>query len=424
MWLLNTAPGLLTDLYELTMAQAYLEKDINGPAHFEVSVRTLPQNWGFFVMAGLAELESYLKEFHFSDEDIKFLKSTDKFSKDFLEFLKELKPDIKIRSLTEGDIFFPGEPVLEVAGPLIHSQILESYVLNILGFSIVEATLAARLSITAGEVALIDFGLRRTQGPLASIRAARAAKIAGFAATSNLLASKLLDFTAAGTMAHSFIEAYESEEKAFTDFARRYGRDTILLVDTYDSIEGIKKAAATAARLEKEKSIRIKGVRLDSGNLLELAKFARKYFKENDLDFLRIFASGDLDEYKIAALLTAGAPIDGFGIGTNFAVSRSAPAVDIVYKLSQYCDKPAFKKSPDKQTIPGRKTITRIKEKTFKKDIVKPYDSNVSDDLLRSFTAPEDVNTIKQRLSNELACLDDSIKKITDPAVYHVEFKF
>ncbi len=257
--------------------------------YFEVFVRHLPEHWGFFVMAGLPEVESYLHEFHFAPQDIEYLRSTGVFAEDFLEYLSRLKLDVRLRALPEGTIFFPNEPIMEVSGPILHAQLLETYLLNILGFSIIEATLAARIGIAARGIPVVDFGLRRCQGPISSLRAARGAQIAGFAGTSNVYAARLLGLPPSGTMAHSFIEAHSSEEQAFRNYAEIYGARAILLVDTYDSIEGIK----TAARVAKDflgKGTRIRGIRLDSGDLVELSKFARAYFKKEGLEFLRIFA--------------------------------------------------------------------------------------------------------------------------------------
>jgi len=421
MWLIKDGPALLMDLYELTMSQVYFQKRMNETACFEVTVRRLPENWGFFVMAGLAEIESYLREFRFAKEDIDYLQSTNLFSNDFLDYLSQVRTEVKIRALAEGTVFFPGEPVLEACGPLVCAQLLESYILNILGFSIVEATLAARICLAAKGKAVVDFGLRRCQGPIASIRAARAAQIAGFKATSNVFAARELGFASAGTMAHSFVQVHESEEESFRNFAEGYGQNAILLVDTYDSIEGIKKAADVAKKIYKEKGIKIKGVRIDSGDLAELSKFARQHFAEQSVQFLKIFASGDLDEFKIHDLLQQGAQIDGFGVGTRFCVSHFAPAIEIVYKLVQYADKDVFKTSPDKQSRPGRKTITRIKNKLYEKDVISTFNSE-SDDLLKPFESAEQIPKIQRRLSNELLLLKESIKTIRNPEQYTVEF--
>lgn len=421
MWLMKNSPALFMDLYELTMAQVYFQKKTNETAYFEVTIRRLPEHWGFFVMAGLAEVQSYLGEFQFTGEDIDYLRSTGIFSEEFLSYLSGLRPEVNIRCLSEGTVFFPNEPIFELAGPLICAQVLESYILNILGFSIIEATLAVRTSIAAKGAILVDFGLRRCQGPIASMRSVRAAQIAGFTATSNLFASRLLNFPPTGTMAHSFVQVHDSEEQSFHDFAEKYGENAILLVDTYDSIEGIKKAAKVAKELFPQKGIKIKGIRLDSGDLVNLSKFARKYFQEQGVSFLKIFASGDLDEFKIYDLVKAGAQIDGFGIGTNFAVSRSAPAAEIVYKIVQYGDKGVSKSSPDKQSRPGRKSITRVRDKYYKKDIVSQLQTS-PDDLLKPFESTEQMQKIQQRLATELSSLDDSIKQIRNPEQYVVEF--
>ena len=468
MWLMKDTPSLFTDLYELTMAQVYFRKQMTDTAYFEVSVRRLPENWGFFVMAGLSEVDSYLREFRFSKADIDFLRSTKLFSDDFLQYIATLKPDVKIRSLTEGTVFFPNEPIFEVTGPLICAQLLESYILNILGFSIIQATLATRISIAAKGAAVVDFGLRRCQGPVASLRSARGAQIAGFRATSNMFAAKELNFAPSGTMAHSFVHVHESQEQSFRNFTEAYGENSILLVDTYDSVEGIKAAANLARELYEEKDIKIRGIRIDSGDLVKLSNFARRHFQEKGVPFLKIFVSGDLDEFKIDDLLKQGGQIDGFGIGTRFAVSRFAPAIEIIYKIVQYGSKGVFKSSPGKETRPGRKTIIRItrtrftsntstgKGKYYERDIIcrfpqsgvpplQPQPSNAGsrskpavggDDLLKPFArtcaartenagtgeSVEQIQTIQKRLATELSLLDDSIKAIRNPEKYHVEF--
>jgi len=421
MWLIKDSPALFVDLYELTMAAVYFKKKMHDTAYFEVTIRRLPEHWGFFVMAGLAEVQSYLNEFRFTKEDTDYLRSTGIFSDGFLSYLSALKPEVKIRSLPEGTVFFPNEPIFEVAGPLICAQVLESYILNILGFSIIAATLAARTCIAAQGAAVVDFSLRRCQGPVASVRSARAAQIAGFTATSNVFAARLLNFLPTGTMAHSFVQVHDSEEQSFQNFTESYGQNAILLVDTYNSIEGIKKAAEVAKQFYEQEGIKIRGIRLDSGDLVSLSNFARKYFREKDVSFLKIFASGDLDEFKIYDLLKAGAAIDGFGIGTRFAVSRFAPAVEIVYKIVQYGDKAVFKTSPDKQSRPGRKTITRVRDKYYTKDVVSSIKSQPND-LLKPFGSAEKIQIIQQRLAAELSLLEGSIKAIRNPTKYPVEF--
>jgi nicotinate phosphoribosyltransferase len=420
MWLIKATPALFTDLYELTMAQAYFRGGMDETAYFEVFVRHFPEHWGFFVMAGLPEVESYLRQFRFDADDIAYLRSTGIFANDFLEYLAALELNVKVRAMPEGTVFFANEPIMEVSGPILHAQLLETYILNILGFSIIEATLGARVMLAARGLSVIDFGLRRCQGPISSIRAARGGQIAGFSATSNVFAAALLAMPPSGTMAHSFIEAHGSEEQAFRDYAEIYGQRAILLVDTYDSIEGIK----TVARVAKEfagRGIRIRGIRLDSGDLLGLSRFAREHFKKEGLEFLKIFASGDLDEFRIADLLAAGAEIDGFGVGTRFAVSQHAPAIGIVYKIARYNGRSLYKTSPDKATLPGRKTVVRVTGTTFEKDVVKPLDPDAAD-LLTPFESIEPMATIQQRLQGQLAALPNAVKAIRQPRPYAVEF--
>jgi nicotinate phosphoribosyltransferase len=416
MWLIQGTPALFTDFYELTMAQVYFAKGMRETAHFEVFVRHLPEHWGFFVMAGLPEVQGYLREFRFAAEDLEYLRSTGRFEAGFLEHLAGLHLDVQIRAVPEGTVFFPNEPILEVSGPILQAQLLESYLLNILGFSIIEATLAARIGLAAQGVPAVDFGLRRAQGPVASIRAARGGQITGFTATSNVFAARLLGLPPSGTMAHSFIEAHISEEQAFRDFAEIHRENTILLVDTYDSIAGIK-TAARVARDFLERRIRLRGIRLDSGDLVKLSRFARTHFQAEGLEFLRIIASGDLDEFKIADLIAAGAEIDGFGIGTRFTVSQDAPAIGIVYKLAQYGDRGVYKTSPEKATYPGRKTVVRGQGQ----DVVTPLDPK-ADDLLQTFRATEPMEMVQERLRKELAALPEAVKDIHDPAPYPVEF--
>lgn len=420
MWLIDGSPALLTDLYELTMAQAYYRKGLDRTGCFEVFVRSLPAHWGYFVMAGLHEVEGYLQRFRFSNDDLLYLRSTRLFGGDFLIHLATMKLDVQIRALPEGAVFFPNEPILEVCGPIDQAQLLETYILNILGFSIIEATLATRMTIAARGRSVVDFGLRRCQGPISALRAARGGQMAGFAGTSNVFAAKLLDLPPSGTMAHSFIEAHESEEQAFRDYARLYGDKTILLVDTYDSIEGIR-TAARVAKDSADRGIRLRGIRLDSGDILELSRFARDHFKEAGVEFLSIFASGDLDEFRIAELLDAGAEIDGFGVGTRFTVSQHAPAIGIVYKIARYGERDLHKTSPGKETVPGRKTILRTGDPTYEKDTIIPFEPR-PDDLLQPFGSAEPMPIIQDRLATQLSALPDSVKRISTPAEYPIEF--
>lgn len=420
MWLMQTTPSLLTDLYELTMAQAYFKRPMRDRGYFDVFIRHLPEHWGFFVMAGLAEIDSFLREFRFAREDIDYLRSTGLFDDDFLEFLAALDLNVKVRCLPEGTVFFPNEPVMEVSGPILHAQLLETYVLNVLGFSIIEASLATRLRIAAAGTPIVDFGMRRAQGPIASIRAARGAQMAGWKATSNVFAARVLGMTPSGTMAHSYVQAHESEEQAFREFAAIYRGRAILLVDTYDTIEGIR-TAARVARDFLDRGVKLRGIRLDSGDVVEQSRYARNYFQQQGLEFLQIFVSGDLDEFGIQDIRAAGGQFDGFGVGTHFTVSKYTPSVGIVYKLSQYADRPLHKTSPKKATLPGRKTVLRRGHSHFEKDTVRPLDAD-ADDLLHPFGSAEPIDTVQERLQNQLASLPESVKTIRNPARYPVEF--
>jgi len=422
MWLIDATPALLTDFYELTMAQVYFRKHMDQTASFEVTVRRLPEHWGFFVMAGLNEIESYLQAFRFDENDITYLRSLGTFEAGFLDSLRHFRPNVQIRALPEGTVFFPHEPILEVSGPLIDAQLLETYILNILGFSIIEATLASRTVLAARDIPLLDFGLRRCQGPISSLRAARAGQIAGFKATSNVFAARAFAMTPSGTMAHSYVQVHDSEEQAFRDFVEQFGKGAVLLVDTYDTIEGIQIAATVAHDILGEKGIKIKGIRIDSGDLAALSRLAREYFRKQGLDFLKVFVSGDLDEYKICDLLEAGAEIDGIGIGTRYSAARHAPALEIVYKIVQYNDRNLAKTSPDKVTRPGRKTLTRIMPDTrFEKDVVEPFRPN-GPDLLHTLQAAEPIDVIQERLARELSALPENVKSIQNPSEYPVEF--
>jgi nicotinate phosphoribosyltransferase len=333
-----------------------------------------------------------------------------------------LKPKVTIRALPEGTVFFPHEPIPEVTGPIFDAQLLETYILNILGFSIIEATLAARTALAAGDVPILDFGMRRCHGPIASLRAARGARIANWKATSNVFAARAFAMPPSGTMAHSYVQVHASEEQAFRDFVEQFGEASVLLVDTYDTIEGVQIAARVARETLEEKEIRIGGIRIDSGDLVTLTRFARDYFQKQGLDFLNIFVSGDLDEYRIVNLLAAGAEIDGLGVGTRYSAARHAPALEIIYKIAQYNGQDMSKASPDKVTRPGRKsTVRTLEAERFAKDIVTSFPSD-RPDLLQPFVTAEPMDIIQARLRRELTALPEEVKAIRNPIDYPVDF--
>ncbi len=366
--------SLLTDLYELTMAQVYFEKGMNETAIFDFYTRPVP-NRSFLVNAGLEQLIYYLLNIKFTDDDIEYLRSTEKFNEDFLNFLKNFKFTGNLYAVDEGEIIFPNEPVVQIEAPLIEAQIIETFLINTLQLPILVATKAVRCYLAAKGTFLIDFGLRRSQGTDAGMKAARSAYIGGFDGTSNVLAGKEYGIPIFGTMAHSYILAFGDEIEAFSSFSEVYPNDTIFLVDTFDTIKGVKNAVKAV----KEKDIKFfKGVRLDSGDLLSLSKEVRKILNSNGFYKTKIFASGGINEFKIKELISKKAPIDGWGVGTELVVSADLPYLDCAYKLVEYNKNPVMKLSSKKLTLPYKKQIYRFYEDgTFKKDVITRYDEKL-----------------------------------------------
>ncbi|OAQ21860.1 nicotinate phosphoribosyltransferase [Thermosulfurimonas dismutans] len=350
--------ALLTDLYELTMSQVYVERDMLAPATFSLFVRKLPQNRSFLLAAGLWPLLEALQDFRFSEEDLAYLESLKLFKPTFLDYLKNFRFTGEVWALPEGTVFFENAPVVEITAPLPEAQIVETLVINILNIETAVATKAALCVIAADGRPCVDFGARRTQGLEASLHAARASYIAGFTATSNVLAGKLFGIPVTGTMAHSYVESFPNEEEAFLAFGRNFPENTVLLIDTYDPLRGAEKAIEVARRLS-ERGIRVRGVRLDSGNVIELAREVRRLLDKAGFPEIKIFVSGGLDEHKIAEIVSSRAPVDAFGIGTKMGVSADAPYLDLAYKLVEYDGKPRLKLSEGKVTYPGRKQVFR-----------------------------------------------------------------
>jgi nicotinate phosphoribosyltransferase len=350
------AQALFTDLYELTMLRAYAEHGMTERAVFSLFVRKLPRGRNYLLACGLETIVDALETLRFSDDDIAYLASLERFPETFLRQLSAFRFTGDIHAMPEGTPVFPNEPILEIIAPIGEAQVVETIVLNQIGLQTILASKAARIVHAAQGRAVVDFGGRRAQGIDAAVKGARAFFIAGVSATSNLHAGRLYDLPVAGTVAHSFIEACVSESDAFKAFAATYP-DTTLLVDTYDTLEGVRKVAALAGELGP--ACRLRGVRLDSGDLAALAKEARAILDAAGLGRLQILASGGLDEYEIDRLVRAGAPIDAFGIGTEMSVSGDAPALDIAYKLTEYAGLGRMKLSPGKRTLPGRKQVFR-----------------------------------------------------------------
>jgi len=351
--------ALFADLYELTMLQAYFEEDMAEDAVFSLFVRRLPARRNFLLACGLDTVLDYLENLRFSDEDIAYLKSLGQFSDRFLAWLRDFRFAGNVYAVREGTPVFPNEPILEVVAALPQAQIVETFVMNQIHLQTLLATKAQRVVTAADSRPVIDFGARRMHGIDAALKAARAFYIAGVAATSNVLAGKRYGVPVAGTMAHSYIQAHEDETAAYRAFAKLYP-GTVLLVDTYDTLAGVHKVIDLAETLGGD--FKVKAVRLDSGDLLALSKQTRLLFDEAGLDRVEIFASGGLDEYAVAELVSSGAPIDGFGVGTSMGVSSDAPDLDIAYKLCEYAGKGRLKLSTGKPVLPGRKQVFRISE--------------------------------------------------------------
>ncbi|MGH7898607.1 MAG: nicotinate phosphoribosyltransferase [Candidatus Binatia bacterium] len=351
--------ALLTDLYQLTMLQAYFEEGMEREAVFDLFVRNLPATRNYLVACGIEDTLEFLETLHFDADAIAYLAATGKFSPRFLERLKSLHFTGEVWAVPEGTVLFANEPILEVIAPLPEAQLIETYVMNQIHLQTLLASKAARVVSAAEGRKVADFALRRTHGTDAGLKAARAFYVAGVSATSNVLAGKLYGIPVVGTMAHSYVQAHDDERAAFRAFAALYP-DSILLIDTYDTLEGVKRVIELSRELGDR--FRVSGLRLDSGDLATLAKAARRMLDEAGLDQVELFASGGLDEWAIAELVAGGAPIGGFGVGTRMGVSEDAPSLDMSYKLVDYAGSGRIKLSPGKPILPGRKQVFRRSE--------------------------------------------------------------
>jgi nicotinate phosphoribosyltransferase len=347
--------GLFTDLYELRMLQAYWELNHNGIAVFSLFIRRLPPVRNFLIACGLDDLLGEIAGFRFSADDLSYV-AAQGFPGWFLDRLETFRFTGDIHALPEGTPFFANEPILEIVAPIGQAQVLETLVLNQIGFPTLIASKAARIVAAAQGRTVVDFGGRRAHGTDAALKGARAAYIAGVAATSNVMAGKTYGIPLTGTMAHSFIQSFTTETEAFQSFERLFP-ETTLLVDTYDTIGAVEKVTELAH--DRGAAFRVRAVRLDSGDILRLSHKTREVLDQSGLDSVQIFASGGLDEHRIAELISSGAPIDGFGVGTDLMVSADAPAFDIAYKLTEYAGTPRMKLSSGKRMLPGRKQVFR-----------------------------------------------------------------
>ena len=353
-----SAPALLTDLYQLTMLDAYYTLGMGEPAVFEFFVRRLPEARNFLVAAGLEQVLDYLENLHFTADEIEWLASTQRFSSSFLARLKTFRFTGQVYAMREGTVFFASEPVLRVVAPLPEAQLVESRIVNLLHYQTLVASKAARCRLAGPSAELIDFGMRRAHGAEAACLGSRASYIAGFDATATVESSRRFGIPAAGTMAHSFVQAHELELEAFRNFANCRPDNVVLLIDTYDTARGARRAVEVANRL-RGSGVSVKGVRIDSGDLAVEARRVRAILDSLGAKDIRILVSGSVDEYAIAAMEAERAPVDAYCVGTRLAVSQDAPSLDCAYKLQQYAGRLCRKRSQWKETWPGPRQVYR-----------------------------------------------------------------
>ena len=377
-----TSP-LVTDLYQLNMMQSYHDAGMEETAVFEFFVRKLPACRNFMVSAGLDQSLAFLEEARFSPGELEWLSESARFSRSFIDYLAGFKFSGDVHAMPEGTVFFPDEPVLRVTAPLLEAQLVETRLINYLHFETVIASKAARMVLAAPGKTLVDFGLRRAHGAEAGVLAARACYLAGFASTATVPAGPLFGIPIAGTMAHSFVQAHEDESAAFEHFARSHPEIVILLIDTYDTEAAARRVVDLAPRL-LEDGIRIRGVRLDSGDMDALSRSVRAILDKGGLEDAIIFASGGLDEHALQAFTRSGAPIDGFGIGTSLTTSADCPALDCAYKLQEYAGRPKRKRSVGKATWPGSKQVFRRygDDRTMQRDAIALEDESLEGEPL------------------------------------------
>ncbi len=369
------AAALFTDLYALTMVQAYFNEDMKQTAVFDFFIRRLPDRWNYVIACGVADVLQMLEDLSFSAEELDYLRDLGEFSPEFLEYLADFQFTGDVYALPEGTVAFPLAPLVEVVAPLPEAQLVETLLINQVHFQTLMASKAARVVQAARGATIVDFGTRRAHGMDSAIKGARAFHVAGVAATSNVLAGKIYGMPVRGTMAHSYIQAHDDELEAFRQFVSLYP-DTVLLIDTYDTLAGVRNVVRLAHELGS--AFKVRAIRLDSGDLATLAHAARRILDEAGLHRVEIFSSNNLDEYAISGLVSQDAPIDGFGVGTRMSVSSDAPTIDCAYKLVSYGGRGRMKLSAGKPSLPGRKQVYRFQEGgTMVRDFIALADENV-----------------------------------------------
>ena len=426
---------LSTDFYELTMGAAYYQynldkhiKEKDDIAVFHYYIRKYPKNRNYLIFAGLEQVIHYLQNARFSEKTIEFLRKKDVFKKIDSSFFNDYLPKFKFKldvwAMKEGNFFFPNEPIMKIQGPIFHAQLAETYILNVINYQTIVASKASRIKNIAPHKTLLEFGTRRSHSPLAGVYAARASYVAGFNGTSNVIADIELGINSSGTMAHSFVQRFDTEMESFDVFTNIYGENSILLIDTYNTEQAAKK-------ISKFKNS-IKAVRIDSGDLVEHSKKVRKILDENGCEKVQIVASSDLNEYKIKKILESNAPIDAFGVGTELATSSDDPTITGVYKLTEYNNKPKIKISEGKLAYPGKKQIYRIYNKqgkciedflTLDSEPAPPYSEALLIPVMKEgslITELPNLNNIQQYYNENIEKLPNKLKELKENQMFKV----
>ena len=424
------ASPLSTDLYELNMVQAYLDRGEQAEAVFEFFIRRLPARRNFLLAAGLETVLDYLETLRFTPQHIAWLKQTGRFKANLLDYLASFRFTGDVHAMPEGTVCFPNEPLLRITAPLPIAQLVESRIINILHFQTLIASKAARMVLAAQGKSLADFGLRSAHGAEAGLLAARASYIAGFSGAANVEAGERFGIPVVGTMAHSFVQIHDDESAAFENFARSRPDGVIFLIDTFNTEAGARKVVALAPRLRSE-GVNIRGVRIDSGDMIAMSRKVRRILDEGGLNDVIILASGGVDEDFIAKVVELEAPIDGFGVGSSLDSSTDAPTLDCAYKLQEYRGKPKRKLSEGKVTWPGRKQVWRKRS----------AEGRMAGDVLALESAPRDgeslivpvmksgervrtaptLDEIRSRAAAELSRLPEPLRGLKPARPYPVE---
>ena len=420
---------LLTDLYQLTMAQAYFREQRMGTATFSLFIRSYPTNRGYFVSAGLRDVLDYLESFAFDTGALDYLAAQKLFSEDFLHYLADLHFTGEVWAIPEGRIFFQDEPVLEITAPIIQAQIVETFVINQLHLQTLIASKASRCVHASGGRPVVDFALRRTHGADAGMKVARASYIAGFAGTSNVMAGREYRIPIVGTMAHSFVSSFEREIDAFRAYVASFPNNAILLIDTYDTLQGARNAVQVAREMAA-RGQKLIGVRIDSGDLAALAREVRAIFDDANLRDVKIIGSGGLDEYDLTEFAATGAPFDSYGVGTKMGTSGDAPWSDISYKLVEYEDRPVLKLSTGKVSSPGRKQVFRSRDATgmLEQDIIGLRGEQLGGESLlqpvmrggKTITPAPSLTASRNLFAADFKILPAKVKLLRDPARYPI----